>query len=119
MNPYLLSVIAAGWLASVGSASYFSYNSGADSVVAFNAKADAIVRETREAAQQGAAKAIAGNRPKNTTIVQEVRREVENNPVYRDCVNTAGGLSRINAALTGQSADTVGGFKLPRAVATP
>lgn len=67
-----------------------------------------------EAAQDGAAKAIAANKPINQTIVQKVQHEIETNTVYRDCRNTPDGLFRINEALTGR-AQPAGDGKLPGA----
>ncbi len=112
MTAYLILLL--GWGASLfGTAVYFT-GVGENNVTAFNAKAEQVVKDTREAAQQGAATAIAANRPKNITNVQEVRREIEEKLVYRECVNTLGVMRGINAALTGEQPDAAGGFKLPR-----
>ena len=114
INPYLILLIVAGWGVSLaGTAVYFT-GVGENNVTAFNAKAEQVVKETREAAQQGAATAIAANRPKNITNVQEVRREIEEKVVYRECVNTPGVLRGINSALTGERPDAAGGLKLPK-----
>lgn len=77
------------------------------------AKVNDAIRETREAAQQGAAEAIAALKPVNTTIVQKVQREVQTNTVYRDCKLPPAGLQLANQALTGKPAEPVGGDKLP------
>lgn len=116
MNPWLLLGLGAAWVASIGGAGYVAYGAGQDNITAFNAKAKEIVTATREAAQTGAAQAIAGNRPRNTTIVNEVQREVINNTVYSECKHTAAGLLRINEALTGKRPDPAGDSKLPGAV---
>lgn len=111
MNPHLLIGIA--WAASLGGAGYFAYGAGQDSITAFNAKAAEIVQATKDAAQLGAAEAIAKNRPRNTTIVNEVQHEVQTNTVYRDCRHTPDGLRGINEALTGKRPVPPGGGKLP------
>lgn len=118
LNPYLILLIVAGWSASLaGTAVYFT-GVGEDNIIAFNAKAEQVVRDTREAAQQGAATAIAANRPKNIVNVQEVRREIEEKVVYRECVNTPNVLRGINTSLTGVRPDPAGGLKLPGTDAT-
>lgn len=118
MNPWLLLGLGAAWAVSIAGAGYVSYGAGQDNVNAFNAKAAEIVTATREAAQVGAAQAIASNRPKNTTIVNEVQREVRVNTVYADCHNTPSGLRGINEALTGKQPQPAGGLKLPGTLTT-
>jgi hypothetical protein len=119
MNPWLLLGLGVAWVASIGGAGYAAYSAGQDNVTAFNAKSVEIVAATREAGQQGAAIAIAANRPKNTTIVNEVQREVKTNTVYADCRNTPAGLRGINEALTGKQSQPAGGLKLPGTVPAP
>lgn len=116
MNPYL---ICAAWVASVLGAGYFAYGAGEDSVTAFNDKAEKIVAATLETAQQGAAAAIAANKPKNTTIIQEVRHEIETQVQYRDCRNSSSGMRSINEAITGKRPEPAGGQQLPGTGAAP
>lgn len=116
MSPWLLLGIGAAWVASIAGAGWVAYGAGQDNVTAFNAKAEQIVRDTREAAQTGAATAIAANRPRNTTIVNEVQREIQNNTVYAECRNTPVGMRGINEALTGQRPESAGDSKLPGTV---
>lgn len=112
----MLGIVVA-WVASVAGAGWVAFGAGQDNITAFNAKAEQIVRDTREAAQAGAAQAIAANRPRNTTIVNEVQREIQNHTVYAECRNTPAGLLGINEALTGKRAEPAGGGKLPGTVA--
>lgn len=114
MNPWLLFVIGLAWAASVVGAGYTGYGAGQDHVTAFNAKAEAIVRATREAGQQGAAAAIAGNRPRNTTVINEVQHEIQTNTVYAECKHTDAGLRGVNEALTGKRPESFGGGQLPK-----
>ena len=116
MNPYVIIATMLAWGASIAGTAHYFTGVGEAKVTAFNAKAEQVVRETREAAQQGAATAIAANRPKNVTNVQEVRRETDTKIVYRECANTAVSMHGINAALTGQRPDAPGGSELPNAV---
>lgn len=116
MNPYLILALVVGWGASIAGTGYVAFGLGQDNITAFNAKAVEIVKETRDAAQQGAATAIAANRPRNTTIVNEVQREIQNHTVYAECRNTPAGVLGINEALTGKRAEPAGGGKLSGAV---
>lgn len=59
--------------------------------------------ETRKAAQEGAAEAIAALKPINTTIVQKVQRELQTNTIYRDCRLPADGMRLANEAITGRA----------------
>ncbi len=75
-----------------------------------------LVAAAGDRAASVAAAAIARIRLTNTTITQEVRREIESHPVYRDCVHSPEQLQRINAALTGEpAAEPAGGGQLPPA----
>lgn len=86
---------------------------GKDSETATQARIDKATQATREAAQQGAAEAIAKIKVTNTTIRGEVQREIQTNTVYRDCRVPADGLRIINDALSGQRTITPGNRQLP------
>ncbi len=77
---------------------------GIDHETATQARIDKATQDTREAAQQGAAKAIAAIKITNTTIRGEVQREVQTNTIYRDCRVPADGVRIINDALSGKRA---------------
>lgn len=77
-----------------------------------------LARKVRDDAQRGAAEAIARIEIKQTTIRQQLEREIHEKPVYRDCQHDAGSLQRINAALTGREPEPPGGGQLPRLDAT-
>ena len=108
MMPY---VVIAAFLASVG-AFFGGIHFGEAAAIAKQAKLDQVVREVKEAAQQGAAEAIAANRPRNITVKQMTEREIRENTVYRDCHATAAGVRLVNEALTGRP-DPAGGGQLP------
>lgn len=114
MNPYVLIAIIVGWLTTTGTAGYLAYDYGTSSTIAAQKKQEDLIREAGEAAQRGAAEAIAKIKPRNTTIQQEVRREIETNTVYRDCRITPDGMRLANEALTGRT-QPPGGGKLPGA----
>jgi hypothetical protein len=108
MTPY---IIIAALLVSIGA--YFGgVQVGEDRQIASQKKLDDVVRQVTEAAQTGAATAIAAQQPINRTIVQKAIREIQTNTVYADCRNTAGQLRNINAAITGQ-AEPAGDSQLP------
>jgi hypothetical protein len=115
MNPYVLLALVIGWGASVAGAGWYGMGLGEDRIIAKQVSDDKIRQETRDAAQQGAAAAIAANRPINNTIVQKVQREITENVRYVDCKLTPGGLQLANQAITGRTAEPVGGEQLPPA----
>ena len=71
------------------------------------AKEEQLVAKVQEAASISAANAIANIEIKNTTIRQEVQREIIENVVYRDCHHTPDGMRLINDALRGFSTGDV------------
>lgn len=81
---------------------YGGFKAGENSVEANNARVDAAIMSTRNAAMEGAANAIAANKPISMTITNEVQREIRTNTVYATCLNTAAGLRGINEAITGK-----------------
>jgi hypothetical protein len=115
MNPYLIIAVCIAWGASVGGAFVYGTDVGHDSEIASQAKINKAITETREAAQQGAANAIAQLKPINRTIVQKTEREVRENIRYSECVNTDGQLRNINAAIAGRAPDPAGGGSVPAA----
>ena len=119
MNPYVLIAAGVFWVASVGAAGWFAYGAGVDSEVAGQAKISQAIADTKEAAQQGTAAAIAGMKPINTTIVQKVQRELQTNTVYRDCKLPPAGLQLANEAITGRPAEPSGGGVVPGANPAP
>src|SRR5690606_16554302 len=112
MNPYLILVIVLGWGVSVGGAFFFGAGVGRDGEIAKQAAIEDIRRETRQAAQEGAANAISKIKITNTTIRGRTETIVREKPVYADCRHDPAGLLNINEALTGK-AIPAGGGKLP------
>ena len=111
MNPYLII----GALLACAGCFWYGTEVGEDGEKAKQAAFADTVREVRDAAQAGAAQAIAANQPINKTIVQKVQHEIQTNTVYAECKHTPGGLSGINEALTGR-AQPPGDSKLPGTV---
>lgn len=56
-------------------------------------------------ATEASTKAIAKIRQTQTTIKQEVQREISQKPEYRDCLHDDGVVRNINGALSGQPPD--------------
>jgi ABC-type dipeptide/oligopeptide/nickel transport system ATPase subunit len=119
MNPWLLIAAGVFWVLSVGGAYVKGQGAGANRVIAGQASADQVRRDTIEAAQQGAAKAIAALKPINTTIVQKTQKEVRENTIYRDCRVPASGVQLANEAITARPAQPSGGQQLPGANPAP
>ena len=109
MNPYL--IIAC--LVAVMAAGAGGFKLGKDYEVASQAREDQHIAEAVDAANAASAQAIAGLKIVNKTIQNEVRREVETNTVYRDCVVPANGVQLANQALAGTKPADSG--KLPKA----
>lgn len=114
MNPSLIlaAVLACG--ASGAGAFFYGQHVGAEQEVATQARIDKTIEATREAAQQGAANAIAALKPVNKTIVQKTQREITENLVYRDCHVPPAGVRLANEAITGRT-EPAGNQQLPRA----
>lgn len=118
MSPYVALGAAVLWAASVGGAYQHGRSTGEDKCNAAEAARKAATRETREAAQQGAADAIAKLKPRNVTIRQETEREIRSSVVYADCKLPAAGLRLANEAITGQRPESAGAGELPGAGST-
>lgn len=118
MNPYLLLAIGIGWVASIGGSFFYGQGVGVDGERAKQAEIAQAIQETREAAQKGAAEAIAKLRPIHTTIRQETEREIKTNVIYRDCKLPPDGVRLANEALVGKQPEPAGGGKLPSPDAT-
>lgn len=108
----ILSVLLA-WGASLGGMYWYAEGVGQDRVTARVARDDEVAKQTREAAQQGAARAIAELKPVNKTIVQRAEKEIYENTVYRDCRVPAAGVQLANEAITGVRPDAAGDRELP------
>lgn len=109
----ILVAIAIALGAIVGAFAY-GVHVGKDAETATQARIDKAVQDTREAANQAAADAIAKIKITNTTIRGEVQREIQTNTIYRDCKLPADGLRIANDALAGKQAIAPGSGKLPR-----
>lgn len=116
LNPYVLLALLIGWGASITGAFVYGGNVREDHIRAEDSRTADAILEARNQAQLGAADAISQLRITNTTIHQEVQREIRTNTVYADCKLPAGGLRIANEALTGQRpAVPASGGQLPRA----
>lgn len=91
------------WVASVVGSYFYGLHNGQAIEQAKQAAVKSAMEETREAAKQGAADAIAKIVVRNTTVQGRVETIVRDNPVYRDCKHDDASLQLINQALTGSS----------------
>lgn len=71
-----------------------------------------LIEDVRNAAMEAAALAISEIKVENTTVRQELEREVRIVPDYSQCRNSPDGMSAINRALR---AEPAGNGKLPDA----
>ena len=111
MNPILLGLLGAALSFAAGT--WYGTGLGEDREYAKRAREDAIIKKVQDTATQSAADAIAKIKVRNTTIHQEVQREVQTDIRYLDCRHAPGMLPRINEALTGQRAEGSDNGKLP------
>lgn len=115
-----MSWLAAGAAAAAVAAVWGAYvagrSAGEDAATARQRGQEVLAAAAGEQAASAAAAAIARLRVINTTVTQEVRREIETRPVYRDCGHSAEQLQRLNAALTGATErEPAGGGFVPKA----
>lgn len=110
MNPWLITVA----LLAVMGAGWGGFRLGVDHEQASRSREEKVVAKAVEAATTASARAIAGIKVTNTTIYQELQREIHKEPVYIDCRHSAVGLQRTNEALEGR-AQRPGAGQLPAA----
>lgn len=110
MIPSPLLIVGA-LLALIG-AYFYGRHDGSEIAAAQRLRDEQVARQVFDQAQAAAAGEIAKIKVVNKTIHAEVRREIHQEPVYRDCRNTDVGLRGINAALAGRPEPADGG-KLP------
>lgn len=115
MNPYLIIAALTVFLIAVAGTGYGGFQLGVDHEKASQIDKKEMVAAAVEAANETSAKAISALKVKNTTITNEVQREIKTNTVYADCKLTPGGLHLANQALAPSNDFTLGGGKLPKA----
>lgn len=103
MNPSVLLAALVVWVASIGGAFFYGQGVGKDAQVAKEAAVKDAIAETRKAALEGAADAIAKIKVRSTTIQGKVETIVRDKPVYRDCQHDPDGLRNVNEALGGRT----------------
>lgn len=101
VNPWALLACVVAWALSLGGTACYFDGAGEARAVARQARDDQVRQQTFIDAQAGAAAAIAKLKPRNTTIRQEVQREIQTDVRYVDCRLTDGVFERANEALTG------------------
>ena len=103
----VLAVLAAG------GAYWQGRQDGQATAEAAAAREERLVRQAGEASATAAAQAIARIQVRHTTIRQEVEREIQVRPEYRDCRHAFEQLQRINAALGAPGGGAVGDGGVP------
>jgi hypothetical protein len=99
LNPWVLLGALGLWLASMVGA----FNFGRDHEIGAQAREDQTRTETREAAREGVAEALAKIEVQRVEITQPIQTIVRERTVYRECLHDADVVRGINAALTGSS----------------
>lgn len=95
-----------------------AYGAGQNAEIVKQESDEALMRKTREAAQLGAADAIAGIKITSTTINREIQTLVRTDVVYRDCRHAPDVLRLLEALRTGTGSDSAAISQL-RNAATP
>ena len=114
MNPYLILTVVLAWGVSTGGAYFYGTGVGRDGEIAKQLAVKTAIEQTRKAAQEGAADAIARIKITNTTIRGKTETIVRENVVYRDCVHDANGFQLLNDALRpGRGTESARDSKLP------
>lgn len=103
MSPWAALAAVILWVASVFGAYLFGDSNGKNAAKATQAAIDKTIADTRTAANLGAADAISKIKITNTTVQGKLRTVVQNNPVYRDCVNDSATMGLLNSALSGKA----------------
>lgn len=102
MSPWAALAALILWVASTFGAYLFGHSTGVDQTKLAQSEVDKAIAATSLAANQGAADAIAKIKITNTTVQGRLRTVVQNNPVYRDCVNDPATMGLLNDALSGK-----------------
>lgn len=113
-NPWALLALVVAWAASIGGTAWYFDGNGEARAVARQARDDEVRKATFDAAQAGAAAAIAKGKVRTTIIRQETQREIASDPRYSDprCALTDGVFQRANEALTGRP-QSAGDVRVP------
>lgn len=114
MNPYFLLGAVIAFAAAVGGAYIQGRSDGRDKCVAESVRDERVTQIASAAAADAAASAISAIKVRNTTINQEVQREIVETVRYRECVHPDGVMRNINEALTGSPGPAASGV-LPTA----
>lgn len=90
-----------------------------DALTAQQSREQKLVDQVQTAVVQAVAKGVSQIKVNNTTIRQEVEREVHTNTVYADCRHPPEQLQRINAAIAGRRPQGAAGGVVPGADTSP
>lgn len=100
MIEIVVGVIA--WALTVLGAIVWAYGAGQDAIIARQALEDRAAVVLQDAAARATASSLADFRTQHEAITNDIRREIAEHAVYRDCRHSAEQLQRINAAITAQ-----------------
>jgi hypothetical protein len=106
------AIILALWLASLAGAAWKAYGAGRDSEIATQYREQSAAEKAAQAAQEGAARAIAGIEVQRVEITQPTITKIRETVRYVDCRHEPSVLRNVNAALTGRT-EPASNSKLP------
>lgn len=118
MNPYFLLAGVIAFAAATGGAYLQGRSDGRDGCVSDLVRDARVAQIASASAADAAASAITRIKVQNTTIRQEVEREIVETVRYRECVHPDSVLRNINAAITGDRPAPAASGVVPSADAT-
>ncbi len=116
MNPILLGLL--GVVLSFAAGTWYGTGLGEDKEYAKRAREADIVEKVQNATSKSTAEAIAKIKVVNTTIRQEMEREIKTDIRYVECRHTPSVYDYLNESLTGRRAGSPDNSKLPGADTT-
>lgn len=103
MSPYIIIAGLLAVIVATGSA-YIKGRSDGEALEEGRQAVEAVkLKQVEDAAQRGAAEAIAKIEVQNVTVRQQLQTKVQERIVYRDCRHDDDSLRVLNEAITGKS----------------
>ena len=114
LNPWAIALTTLGVAAVVGGSGWQGYRMGRDSVIAAQARADQVRKETLQIAQVAAGKEFAKILTTHTSIRQTAEKVLRENPDYLKCFNALDAVGLLDAARANRPpAEPIGSSSVP------
>ena len=114
LNPYLVLAIVSISIASAGTGYWRGVKNTTNRIEATEARLERTRQEVYDAALAATAAEISKIKIVNTTVRQELEREVRTEKIYAQCSHSDNTFGLLNAVIKGEiPAESFSGFKLP------